>query len=152
MVVEKSIKKPVLSNYFRNKKPSDVRLGSLKFAKREDNVELVNCAIGNVTLPMYPKMMERLVNMGQVGYGFSDGVVKYEITTGHPETIAAFKNVLTQQGFETEDLYVQVTDGASMAMQVAMLGICGEPGVDNQPLLMFDPTYTNYNSIGERLG
>ena len=134
MVVEKSIKKPVLSNYFRNKKPSDVRLGSLKFAKREDNVELVNCAIGNVTLPMYPKMMERLVNMGQVGYGFSDGVVKYEITTGHPETIAAFKNVLTQQGFETEDLYVQVTDGASMAMQVAMLGICGEPGVDDKPL------------------
>lgn len=152
MVVEKNNQKPVISNYFKSKKPSDVRLGSLKFAKREDNVKLVNCAIGNVTLPMYPKMMERLVHIGQEGYGFADGVVKYEITTGHPETIAAFKNVLTQQGFEADDLYVQVTDGASMAMQVAMLGICGEPGIDDQPLLMFDPTYTNYNSIGERLG
>lgn len=152
MVVEKNIQKPTISTYYKNKKPSDVRLGSLKFAKREDNVELINCAIGNVTLPMYPKMMERLFHIGQADYGFEDGVVKYEATTGNPETIAAFKNVIKQQGFDTTHLHVQVTDGASMAMEVAVLGICGEPDVDDRPLLMFDPTYTNYNSVAKRLG
>lgn len=152
MVIEKRIQQPTVSTYYKNKKPSDVRLGSLKFSKREDNVALINCAIGNVTLPMYPKMIERLHNIGQSGLYFNDGVVKYEATRGHPETIAAFKNVLKQQGFDVSNLEVQVTDGASMAMEIAVLGICGEPGEDDKPLLMFDPTYTNYNSVAKRLG
>lgn len=152
MQVDKEYKQPAMTNYYKNKMPNDIRLGSLKFAKRDDKVELVNCAIGNVSLPMYPKMLERMQNLGQPQGGFFDGVVKYEATTGNPETIAAFKNVLKQQGFGTDDLYVQVTDGASMAMEITMLGISGEMEEENRPLLMFDPTYTNYNSVAKRLG
>lgn len=144
--------RPEVSNYYKTKRPSDVRLGSLKFEKREDQIQLINCAIGNVSLPMHPKMIERLQGLGHVGNGFSDGVVKYESTTGTSEAIAAFKNILKQEGFETSNLEVQVTDGASMAMEVAMLGICGDAGSDDRPLLMFDPTYTNYNSVADRIG
>ncbi|HLR92162.1 MAG TPA: aminotransferase class I/II-fold pyridoxal phosphate-dependent enzyme [Atopostipes sp.] len=151
-MIEKNVKPAKVSTYFESKKPSDVRLGSIKVEKRTDSVELINCAIGNVSLPMYPKMIERLQNLGQSFGGFEQGVVKYEATVGNPETIAAFKNILKHEGFDSSNLHVQVTDGASLAMEVAMLGICGGPGEDDRPLLMFDPTYTNYNSVARRLG
>lgn len=143
---------PHLSSYFASKKPSDIRLGSMKYEERTDKVKLINGAIGNVSLPMHPKMVERLRNLGQAEGGFADGVVKYESTEGNPEAQEAFLNVLRHEGFDVSNLEVLVTDGASLAMEIAMLGICGEPGTDDQPLLMFDPTFTNYNSVAERLG
>lgn len=151
-MIEKNAKPSKVSTYFTNKMPSDVRLGSIKVENRKDNIELVNCAIGNVSLPMYPKMIERLQNLGQPTGAFEQGIVKYEATAGNTETKAAFKNILKQEGFDPSNLHVQVTDGASLAMEVAMLGICGGPGEDDRPLLMFDPTYTNYNSVAKRLG
>lgn len=143
---------PQVSAYFATKKPSDIRMGSIKFTEREDNVELINGAIGNVSLPMHPKMVERLKSLGQPDGGFADGVVKYENTEGNLETQAAFLNILKQEGFDVSNLEVLITDGGSLAMEIAMLGICGEPGSDEHPLLMFDPTFTNYNAIAERLG
>ena len=37
-------------------------------------------------------------------------------------------------------------------MKIVMLGVCGEPGTSDRPLLIVDPTYTNYKSIGEEIG
>lgn len=147
-----SKKQPNLSSYFQNKLPSNVRQGSIAYAERKDNVALIDGSIGSVSLPIHPKMFERLQNIGYTEGAFQEGIVKYDRTAGNPETQAAFKNILKQQGFDTTDLEVLVTDGSSMAMEISMLGIAGEPGVDEQPLLMFDPVYTNYNSVASRLG
>lgn len=152
MVVEISRNQAVVSNYFASKLPSNIRLSGIAYSNREDNVGLINGAIGNVSLPVHPKMYKRLVEIGTPEGGFADGIVKYEETAGNPETQAAFKNILTQQGFDASDLEVLITDGSSMAMEVAMLGICGEPGADDKPLLMFDPSYTNFNSVAKRIG
>lgn len=152
MQTEKKYKEPIVSNYFAGKVPNDVRLGSIKFADRKDDVALINAAIGNVSLPMHPRMQERLVNLGQEFGGFADGVVKYENTSGNDETKAAFKNIIKQMGFDSSNLEVLVTDGASTAMEILLLGVCGEVADDDRPLLLIDPSYTNYNALVKRLG
>lgn len=147
-----NVQEPQISQYYANKKPSGVRMANLKYERREDQVELINGAIGNVSLPMHPKMIERLHQVGQPGSGFEEGIVKYADTSGHPETKAAFLNVIKQLDFDVSDLNVLVTDGGSLAMEISLLGICGESGKGDRPLLMFDPSYTNYNSLANRIG
>ncbi len=152
MHVQRGTQQPQVSGYFKGKQPSAVRLASLKYAQREDKVALVNGAIGNVSLPMHPKMFARLQKLGQPGGGFEEGIVKYEETPGNPETKRAFKRMIELEGFDTSDLEVLVTDGASMAMELTVLGVCGEPTKAEKPLLMFDPAYPNYTSIAKRGG
>ena len=50
--------KPVMSELFKKRMPSDVRLGQMKFAERKVKPALVNVAIGNVSLPTNPAMMK----------------------------------------------------------------------------------------------
>lgn len=39
-----------------------------------------------------------------------------------------------------------------MAMEIIMLGVCGGAGEEERPLLMFNPSYTNYDAVGLRIG
>ena len=39
-----------------------------------------------------------------------------------------------------------------MAMEIIMLGVCGGAGEEERPLLMFNPSYTNYDAVGHRIG
>ncbi len=47
---------PVMSDHFKNRKPSSIRVAQLKFVDRTDGADDVNVAIGNVPLPMPPAM------------------------------------------------------------------------------------------------
>lgn len=152
MQSKQNYKKPSVSNYFAGKVPNDIRLGSIKFSERKDDVELVNAAIGNVSLPMHPKLQERMRNLGKEGGGFADGVVRYEPTAGREETKEAFKNIIQQMGFDSSELEVLVTDGGTLAMEILLLGVSGEFGADNRPILLIDPTYTTYGALAKRLG
>ncbi len=152
MQIKQNYKKPSVSNYFAGKVPNDIRLGSIKFAERKDNVELINGAIGNVALPMHPKLQERMQNLGKEGGGFADGVVRYEPTAGREETKDAFKNIIQQMGFDSSDLEVLVTDGGTLAMEILLLGVAGKLENDDRPLLLIDPTYTTYDALAKRLG
>ncbi|MCF0154720.1 MAG: aminotransferase class I/II-fold pyridoxal phosphate-dependent enzyme [Veillonella sp.] len=145
-------KDPILSPYMMNRIPSGIRLGQIKFLAREERPHLVNGAIGNVMMPMYPAMQDRLFNLGGPNSPFRTGIVPYMATAGTPEAQEAFRVILKSQGFKADHLNVLVTDGASMAMEISMLGVCGGAGKDDRPLLMLDPTYTNYAAVGARIG
>ncbi|MEI7564033.1 MAG: hypothetical protein WCJ39_10850 [bacterium] len=54
---------PQLSEYFANKQPSAIRMAQMEFAKRIDKVNAINVSVGNVSLPMHPKMQERMFNI-----------------------------------------------------------------------------------------
>ena len=54
---------PKLSSHFQNRKPSSIRMAQIEFLKRTDNVEAVNVSIGDVSLPMHPKMQERMFHL-----------------------------------------------------------------------------------------
>ena len=144
--------KPVMSELFKKRMPSDVRLGQMKFAERKVKPALVNVAIGNVSLPTNPAMMKRMFALDAPESPFNKGVVRYSGTVGEAECQDAFKNILKCEGFDTDKLFVQVTDGGSTGMELLLLGVCGAPGTDEKPLLMIDPAYTNYTSFAERIG
>ncbi len=140
---------PRLSDHFKGRQPSSIRLASIKFAARQDGTQAVNVAIGNVSLPMHPAMVERLHQLNRT---FSDGVVKYTATVGTDECRQAFLNVIAASGCSTEGLHVQVTDGGSQAMELVILGVCGPAGSSERPLLLIEAAYTNYIAFASRLG
>ncbi|HOX25376.1 MAG TPA: aminotransferase class I/II-fold pyridoxal phosphate-dependent enzyme [Candidatus Krumholzibacteria bacterium] len=143
---------PQLSAHFASRKPSVIRAAQFEFAKRKDPIEAINVAIGDVSLPMHPAMIERLRKVGHPGSPFADGVVRYTTTLGLKETIQAFLNIIAASGFDTSFLHAQITDGGSQAMELVVVGCCGAAGSGERPLLMIDAAYPNYKSFAERLG
>ncbi|MEA3422753.1 MAG: aminotransferase class I/II-fold pyridoxal phosphate-dependent enzyme [Bacillota bacterium] len=144
---------PKLSTHFESRTPSSVRLAQIKYNERVTKPEaVINVGIGNVSLPTNPAMMDRMFNLDAPDSPFKDGVIRYTSTVGFEETQEAFKNILKIEGFDTSNLHVQVTDGGSSAMELLLIGTCGDAGTDDDPLLMIDPAYTNYLSFAQRVG
>jgi len=143
---------PDLSNHFNDRKPSAIRLAQIKFAERTDKTSPINTAIGNVSLPVHPAIAERMFNLDKPASPFAESVVKYTATVGMAETNRAFLNIISSSGFETEGLYSQITNGGSQAMEMVILGVCGQAGSSEAPLLLIDAAYTNYNALAKRVG
>jgi aspartate aminotransferase len=143
---------PELSIHFAARKPSAIRLAQIEFRKRTDGVRAIDVAIGNVSLPVHTAMQRRLFNLGSPESPFREGVVKYTPTMGIDETTEAFLNIIASSGFAIEGLYPQVTDGASQAMEIVIIGVCGPAGSNERPLLLIDPAYINYRDFARRLG
>jgi aspartate aminotransferase len=143
---------PVLSAHFQGRKPSSIRVAQIKFLERKDDTKAINVAIGNVSLPMHPAMIQRLHALDASESPFQGGVVQYTVTAGLPETRQAFLNVLASSGFPAADLQVQVTDGGSLGMELIIVGTCGAAGSSERPLLLIDAAYTNYKAFANRLG
>ncbi len=143
---------PSLSLHFRNRKPSPIRAAQIRFLDRTDGTEDVNVAIGNVSLPMHPAMIERMKQLGAGESPFRDGVVQYSLTVGMTETREAFLNIIASCGCSTDGLHVQITDGGSTAMEIAELGTSGPAGGPEGPVMLIDAAYTNYKAFAARLG
>ena len=143
---------PALSAHYAARQPSVIRVSQIRFAQRTDGASAINVAIGNVSLPMHPAMVDRLGRLRDDGSPFSDGVVKYTATVGLAETHEAFLNIIASSGFATDGLHCQITDGGSQGMELVILGVCGPAGGEERPLLLIDAAYTNYISFAERLG
>lgn len=144
--------KPEMSAHFKARRPSDIRLAQIEFAKRTDEVIAINTAIGNVSLPMHPAMIKRMLHLNAETSPFKDGVVKYTTTVGMVETNQAFLNIIASSGFPTDGLYSQITDGGSQAMELVIVGACGPAGSKEKPVLLIDAAYTNYMAMAERVG
>ncbi len=146
------MKTPELSVHYQNRRPSDIRCAQIEFQKRKDTVDAINVAIGNVSLPMHPAMLNRLSHITAETSPFHKGVLKYSATVGLKETNDAVLNIIGASGFKTDSLYSQITDGGSMAMELVILGICGPAGSSEKPLMLIDAAYTNYLSLANRTG
>lgn len=142
---------PHMSQLFQNRKPSVIRMAQIRFDERQDGTEALNVAIGNVSLPMYPAMIERMKHLDAPGSPFEKGVVMYSATSGRQETIDAFLNVIASSGFDTAGLHAHITEGGTQAMELLICGICGAGGSGERPLLLIDAAYTNYKTLCQRL-
>ncbi|MFW6046559.1 MAG: pyridoxal phosphate-dependent aminotransferase [Candidatus Woesearchaeota archaeon] len=138
-----------ISKYLSQKQPSIIRLAQTKFQERQDNVKAINVAIGNVSLPMHPAMQRRLFSLNAKDSPFKNGVVKYSSSEGLIETRKAFLNIIASSGLNIDSLKVQITGGASLAIELCVLGLSGNK---KNPILIFDPIYTTYKYMAERLG
>ena len=141
-----------LSDHFKSRRPSAIRLAYMEYLKRTDGVGAVNVAIGNVSLSMHPAMQHRLFNLNAPESPFRNGVIQYTPTVGLEETTKAFLNIIASSGLNTGGLYPQITDGASQAMELVFIGVGGPAGSEEQPILLIDPAYINYVDFGRRLG
>jgi aspartate aminotransferase len=141
-----------MSDYFKARNPSAIRMAQIKFMERTDGVEAVNTAIGNVSLPTHPAMQQRMFNLGAAQSPFQDGVIKYTATVGEKETNQAVLNIIASSGFTTKGLHSQITNGGSQAMELVILGVCGAPGSSERPLMLIDAAYTNYLAFAKRVG
>jgi aspartate aminotransferase len=146
------MKKPELSDHYRERSPSVIRMAQIEFMKRKGNVEAVNVAIGNVSLPMHPAMKKRMLELGVRSSPFRKGVVKYTPTVGFEETRNAFLNIIASSDFQVKGLHPQITEGGSQAMELVILGACGPAGSNEKPLLLIDAAYTNYPAMARRIG
>jgi len=138
-----------ISKYLQSKQPSIIRLSQTKFEERDDDTLALNVAIGNVSLPMHPAMQKRMFDLKNSKSPFKDGIVKYSSSAGLVETQEAFLNIISSSGFDASDLHIQITDGASLAIELCVLGLSGR---SKKPILVFDPIYTTYRYMAERLG
>lgn len=143
---------PKLSSHFQNRKPSSIRMAQIEFLKRLDQTKAINVSIGDVSLPMYPKMQERMFHLQSEESPFKNWVVPYSLTKGYEETNTAFLHIIAASGYDTKDLYSQVTDGGSLGMELIIIGCCGPAGSKEQPLLLIDAAYTNYMTMAHRVG
>lgn len=143
---------PQLSQHICTRNPSAIRVAGIRYAARKDGTKAVNVAIGNVSLPMHPAMIERLRDMMGPESPFREGVVQYTATVGTDEARQAFLNVIAASGCSTQGLHCQITDGGSQAMELMIVATCGPAGTKERPLLLIDAAYPNYKSFAERLG
>lgn len=141
-----------LSKHFQSRKPSAIRTAQIEFMKRTDNTKAINTAIGNVSLPMYPSMQQRMFDLQNQNSPFHKWVVKYTTTIWEKETNNAFLNIIASSGFNTDWLYSQITDGGSQAMELVTIWTCGDAWKNESPLLLIDAAYTNYVSLADRVG
>lgn len=142
---------PKMSALFESRQPSMIRMAQIRFGERTDAAEAINVAIGNVPLPMYPAMIDRMRNLDADSSPFRDGAVMYSATSGTRECIDAFLNVIASSGFDTSQLHGHITEGGTQAMELMIAGVCGPGGSGERPLLLIDAAYTNYKTLCERL-
>lgn len=143
--------KPQMSKLFEGRKPSVIRMAQIQFDKRQDDTQAINVAIGNINLPMYPAMVDRMYNLDAPDSPFKDGVVMYSATSGTKECVDAFMNVIASSGFDTSPLHGHITEGGTQAMELLITGICGAGGSGEKPLMLIDAAYTNYKTLCQRL-
>ena len=144
---------PRLSEHYLNRQPSAIRKAQILFQSRTDKneIEVVNLAIGNISLPMHSKMLNRLNRLGESNSPFRNGVVRYSSSEGTEECKKAIINSIAAEipNKNIYDLDCVITDGGSQAMELMLLGVSGTSS--NSPLLVIDPLYTNYVEFANRL-
>ena len=132
---------PSLSEHYINRQPSAIRKAQILFESRSDKneVEVVNLAIGNISLPIHPRMLNRLNRLGRFGSPFSDGIIQYSSSEGTEECKRAIINSIAAEipNQNIYDLDCVITDGGSQAMELMLLGVCGTSS--KNPFLVFDP-------------
>lgn len=138
---------PTLSPLYQNRQPSNIRLASIEFAKRTDGVKAIGVAIGNVSLPMHPAMINRMKNLTSPHSPFVNGVVKYSETIGIKECNQAIFHILEASNIDTHGLFSQITDGGSQGMELVIVGTT----TPQKPLMLLNPAYSNYVSFANRL-
>ena len=144
---------PSISKHYQQREPSAIRKAQILFNSRKDkkHVKVINLAIGNISLPMHPVMVERMKSIGERHSPFVEGIVKYTSTEGTQECQKAFISAIkTELKNEiSNNIRCVITDGGSQAMEMMLLGVCGPSS--EKPILFIDPTYTNYIEFSRRL-
>ena len=144
---------PSISEHYKKREPSSIRKAQMLFDSRHDvyEVEVINLAIGNISLPVHPAMLSRLRDLSEPNSPFADGIVQYSSSEGTEECKTAIINSINAELSQdiSNNVDCVITDGGSQAMELMLLGVSGPIG--GNPILVIDPLYTNYVEFAKRL-
>ena len=116
---------PRISEHYRKREPSAIRKAQILFESRQDrfDLEVINLAIGNISLPMHPSMISRMNELSRPQSPFADGVVQYTTSEGTDECkTAIIKSIDAELSHSvSKNIYCVVTDGGSQAMELCFL-------------------------------
>ncbi len=144
---------PSISDHYIKREPSSIRKAQILFQSRTDFsiVEVINLAIGNISLPMHPAMLSRLKSIGKPDSPFAEGIVQYTASEGTVECKTAILNSINAELSQniSNNINCVITDGGSQAMELMLLGVSGTSG--GKPIMVIDPLYTNYVEFAKRL-
>ena len=70
-------------------------------------------------------------------------------STSLEETRECIFKCYSSLDIDVSNLFINITDGGSSAMEIMMLGVCGPGSV--RPIMLLDPSYTNYLQFSKRL-
>ncbi len=145
---------PSISKHYQEREPSSIRKAQILFNARKNskNIHVVNLAIGNISLPMHPVMINRMKSLGSNKKSiFNKGIVEYSISTGTKDCQDAIIHSINAEldNQISNEIKAIITDGGSQAMELMLLGVCGPSS--EKPILLIDPTYTNYIEFSKRL-
>jgi len=144
---------PSISDHYGKREPSSIRKAQILFQSRQDcsNIEVINLAIGNISLPMHPAMLSRLKGIGEPDSPFAKGVVQYTSSEGTAECKTAILNSINAELSLNipQNINCVITDGGSQAMELMLLGVSGTSS--GEPIMVIDPLYTNYVEFAKRL-
>lgn len=144
---------PRISQHYQKREPSAIRKAQILFNERKDKkqINVINLAIGNISLPMHPVMIDSMMSLSKKESPFNHGVVKYTPSVGSKDCQNAIIHSINAElvNINLDGVKCVITDGGSQAMELMLLGVCGPSSV--QPILFIDPTYTNYIEFCKRL-
>ena len=144
-------KKPNLSSYYQTREVSAIRSIYEKLKDRKDVVVPIDVALGNINRTMYPALVKRMKRLVGSQSPFNKGIVKYSPAAGYTETQKAFLQILKASDLLVDNLRIQITDGASQAIEFCLLGISSNTEKNIGPVLLFDPAYTSFEYMARRL-
>jgi len=112
------------------------KLAALAEARKKQGIHVHHLNIGQPDLPTPLPVLEAVHN-------FSRRTIEYAPSNGLPEPLTAWKKYFNHSGIIFDESELIVTTGGSEAITLAMCAICD---MDDE-IIVFEPTYANYNGF-----
>jgi aspartate aminotransferase len=112
------------------------RLASLAEDRKKLGIHVYHLNIGQPDLPTAPEVFK-------VIRAFSEKTIAYAPSNGIPLPLTAWKHYLEHFGIYFDESELIITTGGSEAIIFAMCAVCDT----DDEILVFEPTYANYNGF-----
>ncbi len=112
------------------------KLAALAEARKKQGIRVYHLNIGQPDLPTPLPVLEAV-------HKFSRQTIEYAPSNGLPEPLTAWKKYFDHFGILFDESELIVTTGGSEAITLAMCAVCDA----EDEIIVFEPTYANYNGF-----
>jgi aspartate aminotransferase len=112
------------------------KLASIAEDRKKSGIHVYHLNIGQPDLPTAPEVFE-------VIRSFNEKTIVYAPSNGLPVPLTAWKHYLAHFGIHYDESELIITTGGSEAIIFAMCAVCDA----EDEILVFEPTYANYNGF-----
>jgi aspartate aminotransferase len=112
------------------------KLAALAEARKKQGIHVYHLNIGQPDLPSPLPVLEAV-------HKFSHQTIEYAPSNGLPEPLTAWKKYFDHFGIIYDESELILTTGGSEAITLAMCAVCDA----DDEIIVFEPTYANYNGF-----